>query len=397
MRPSGHVAQWAGAALVALFALQPAARAQRVSLMHDPTADPAVGFNLTAFRPDRSHPSDWSGAVRRIAELGFTAVNICAVRFFDRHSGTFEAVDRAHELRVLAAALSTARALGLTSTVVPFAEPAGYDGWRGAYDPEAEGVASAWWAGYTAYVAEISAIADAYRADRLVVGTEIDAALRSDRDGSRARALITAARDRFPGELGYSANWNAIGEAALFDRLDFVGIDAYPPLADAAAADASGAYPDTRFIAGLTDRWVRFLDETVLPFARSRKEGRGMPVILMEHGLVPFNRTTVQPFSTEAVGRQPLDIDEQVNGLHALFAAVAGRKAEIPAVMLWHWSLAPGGDDSPYALRPDAIETGQDGRWTMPWGHRAGRWLVDFVDRRRDPVDEAARALTHPH
>lgn len=187
----------------------------------------------------------------------------------------------------LGAAVSRARALGLRAVVRPLVDPdwsvANNTGtWRGQigrrFTPDEW---DRWFGSYTAMLVRYASLARSWGADRLCVGAELEVAARSQ--PARWRAAAAAAREAFGGgPLLYSANWGNEGAVAWWDAVDEIGVDAYYPLAPAAAnpsaAQLAAAWaPVVRGLGALSARWG------------------GRPVVLTEIGYCGVSGTNRDP------------------------------------------------------------------------------------------------------
>lgn len=173
-----------------------------------------------------------------------------------------------------------------------------------------------WFAGYEGYLLGYARQAQQAGADLLCVGRELDrSVLLRERDW---RALIAKARGVFKGPLVYSANFDSYEQLGFWDALDYVGVSAYFPLAD--AADPSNA----QLAAGWQD--------ALGPLERlSRRVGR--PVLLSELGYPAAPgaaRTPWRPLPG------PADVRLQARCYEAGLQAIA-RRGFVHGVYAWLW------------------------------------------------------------
>ncbi|MEQ8848705.1 glycoside hydrolase TIM-barrel-like domain-containing protein [Botrimarina sp.] len=345
--------------------------------VYEPGVDPAIGFNLVSWwNFGGSGATRWRDAVRNVHAAGFTEVSISPVRYANPSTGVIAASSqRGPELSHIAAGIAEAKGLGMTVTVNPFVEMENFAFWRGEYDPT-PGSASwdAFWDGYTAYLGEVAAVAQANGADAMNIGTELKAITRNSGNNERWGEVIATVDAAFDGALGYAANWDNYRHGNLNNAIwsnpaiDYVGIDAYfRDTTTAAESDASGADPNEAFIAKVEAGWNTRLDDEILPYARSLRGGDGLPVVLTEVGYLPYNRTTVNPQNESG----PLDSDEQVMAFKGLVRALDGRRDELSAIHVWQWGMdGSGGSKWNVAASP-----GGDQPNNLP----LGEWLSSFV------------------
>lgn len=98
--------------------------------------------------------------------------------------------------------------------------------WRGTLaptDPEA------WWGAYARFILHYAGLSHDHGVELFSVGSEL---LSLEREDARWRALIAQVRERFDGELTYSANWDHFEVPTFWDALDVAGVTAYQELTD---------------------------------------------------------------------------------------------------------------------------------------------------------------------
>jgi hypothetical protein len=354
--------------------------------VYEPGVDPGLGFNLISWWNFGATGEDvWEAAVQDCYDQGFRCVSLCPVRYFNTTTGAIATTStQGPELSHIAAGIVRAKTLGMTVTVNPFVEPENFAFWRGTWNPSGA-VATTFWTDYQQYISDAATMAQTSGADRMTIGTELRAIVNNSAHNAALTSVINAADAAFSGALGYAANWDNYKSNNLKTtvwenaKIDFIGIDAYFQLATNPQADASGAFPNAAFIAIVEDNWNSELDDDILPFAAARKGGAGMPVIFTEHGLIPYNRTTVTPYSSAPGGSQPTDPDEQTNGYNGLLNALDGRAADddLLEVYLWQWGM-PGADGSYWYLNPNGVDNPET-TYDESLGNPAAQYLSGYV------------------
>lgn len=357
--------------------------------------DTGLGFNLVSWWNAGSEgEAIWEGAIADLYDHGHTHVSICPVRFFDKNTGAIATTSaKGPELSHIAAGVAKAKSLGMTVTVNPFVEYENFETWRGYWNPSGA-VATQFWADYEQYVSDMATVAQANGADRMTIGTELRAIVRNSAHNAAVSSVIDAVDAAFSGDIGYAANHDTYNNSNVTSniwensKVDFIGVDAYFNLASDAQADGSGAHPDAPFISTVESNWNSLLDGSILPFADQRKGGSGMPVILTEHGLIPYNRTTVAPYSENPGYTQPLDQDEQINGYDAMLRSLDGRADadDLLEVYLWHWGMR-GAHDSFWFLNPNAEDNEPGSKYDETLGIPAAKFLSLFALSAYEPGD----------
>jgi hypothetical protein len=352
---------------------------------YEPGADPAVGVNLISWwNFGASGASVWEDAVQRIYDHGLRAVSISPLRFVKPTTGEIRLSDgttTAPDLAHIEAAVARASALGMSVTVNPFIEPDSFSKWRAELN--FTGAAKTeFWNDYQAYMVEVAAMAEAHGAQRMNIGTELNSLVQDAAHNADWAAVIAAVAASFSGQIGYAANWDAYDHpnltATIWEHpdVDFMGVDTYVPLADDAGAQGIG----NPSVALLQTRWLSVLDNPaggfahgIVPFAAARKGGAGMPLLITEHGSIPYDKTTVRPYSSNRGAPDPY---EQRNDYEALMRALDGRADNAAAagrleeVHIWQWSM-PGTEGSAFLLDPDGE--------MLTHGAKAARYLAGFV------------------
>ena len=125
---------------------------------------------------------------------------------------------------------------------------------------ETEAEWAAWEVAYRAFLLHHARVAAEVGADVLVVGTELGRSVRTR--PAFWRGLIADVRAVFPGRLTYAANWHDDAEhVAFWDALDYIGVQAYFPLAQTDAPDAAalraGWAEHKAVLRALHERWDR--------------------------------------------------------------------------------------------------------------------------------------------
>ena len=354
--------------------------------VYEPWADPGLGFNLISWwNFGASGQTVWEDAVQDLYDHGFRHLSIDPVRYFDPATGAIAPSSmQGPELSHIGAAISHASMLGMSVTVNPFVEPENFAFWRGNWNPTTgSGISNAFWSDYQQYLVEVATLAQANGADYMTIGTELRDLTRNPGHNGSLILAISAVDAAFTGQLGYAANWDNFDHANLTNTvwenpaIDFMGVDAYFPLATNAQADSSHVDPNA-FTDLVEANWNILLDGNILPFAQARKGAAGMPVVVTEHGLIPFNRTSVQPWSENPGYSQPVDQDEQISGLNGLITAMDQRVDNVPAIHLWQWGM-PGADDSFWYLNPNGVQNQLGSKFDESLGNPAAQFLAGFV------------------
>lgn len=194
--------------------------------------------------------------------------------------------------------------------------------WPGEIEMKSEPDWQAWWRSYRRYVLHHALLARWAGADLFCVGVELSKTIGREADW---RDLIAGVRLLFPGKVTYAANWYGDLENVRFWRqLDYLGVDAYFPLAASAQASpvdlAKGAEQIAQRLA-----------------AASRRFGR--PVLLTEVGFAAHRGAWVAPHTEGGEYSE----DDQALAYQALFKALDHQRW-LAGTFLWKAFSAPEAD-----------------------------------------------------
>lgn len=283
-----------------------------------PHAAPIGGVSLVA--PRRPMGPE---AVTPLRRVGAGWVAVLPYAFLEPDGGIrFEAERRwwGEGMDGLASTIRTAHAEGLRVAVKPHLW-AGRAGWVGDYAPESEEGWERFDLDYTRYVLAMADLADSLGADMLVVGTELDRTAR-ERPELWTR-LIDRVRSRYDGPLTYAANWDGFQDIDFWDRLDYIGVDAYFPLSPRDAPDR----------AELEAAWAPLVRE-LAAFCREHQR----PILFTEFGYRSIDGTAGNQWELPPEGRSevPVNLDAQIVAYEALFRTWWERPW-FAGGFLWKW------------------------------------------------------------
>jgi hypothetical protein len=185
--------------------------------------------------PNKGYGTEACGrALDEARAMGATWVSLTPFgRVWDLHGTgvdlSFEAPFEQNRAAVLAA-IRQAHARGLKILLVPhlWVETGG---WRALIDPGSDDAWSAWASSYRRFLLAWAEVAREGSVELLSVGVELRSWVTTAR-ASLFSPIVREVRDRYPGLLTYSANWDDVGDTRIWDDLDLVGVNAFYPLAD---------------------------------------------------------------------------------------------------------------------------------------------------------------------
>jgi len=188
----------------------------------------------------------------------------------------------------------------------------------------------AWFASYRQFIGHYATFAQEAGVDMLCVGVELGGTSQREEDWRRT---IGEVRFAYKGPITY-ASLSSTGQApphgeerrvSWWDAVDFIGIDAYYPLAsknDPSVAEIREAWTSRGYIALLEELSRRF----------------GKPVILTEFGYRSIDGAARAPGAWQTTG--PVDLQEQADLYQAALEVLWGRPW-LADIYWWQWLAIP--------------------------------------------------------
>lgn len=264
-----------------------------------------------------------------------------------------------------------ARALGIRTLVKPHIWGGDfYEGrWPGDIAMASERDWDEWFRSYEAFILHFARVAEAARADAYCVGCELVQATRAHPE--RWRALIAAVRGVYHGRLTYAANWyGEYDRIPFWDALDWIGVNAYFKLSDAATPTAEQI---ARAWAPLEPRME----------AVSRRFGR--PIVFTEVGFRSVDHAAANPHDWPEFDPDPHpNAAAQAAAYEGTYRALWGRPW-LAGFFWWKYYTSPGGEGPEES---DFTPAGKPAERVMARYYRA-------PDPREPALDTAARAADH--
>jgi hypothetical protein len=260
--------------------------------------------------------------------------------------------------QAIARMIGQAKARGLRVLLIPhlWVET---PGWRGEIDPGTEQRWRDYQASYRRFILAWANDAQAFGADGFSIGVECKSW--SGRFGAYWTELISAVRASFRGALTYSANWDEVEDVLFWDQLDWIGVNAFYPLASRPGA-SDGVYAEN---AG------RALD-ALLGFAAVV----GKPSVLVEVGYTSRPDAAVEPWLwPDGMHGVPVDEHEQARALRAIAEAAASRPGVL-GLFVWRY----------YA---DLDDVSQEAAWGFSPHGKLAESVLERIFSRRWAADPA--------
>jgi hypothetical protein len=246
----------------------------------------------------------------------------------------------------IAATTALARERGIETLLKPHVWVRGGGGaWPGDVAFQGEEQWQRWFASYRTFLLHYARLAQRLDIPALCVGTELRRTVSRE---AQWRTLIAAVRQVYDGRLVYAANWHGeLEEVPFWDALDYVGVQAYFPLSEAAVPA----------VEELVAAWDPHLGAVERVQARWSK-----PVLFTEIGYRSVAGALARPWEWPRRGDRSAPTVEglaaQANGYEAFFRAVWHRPW-FAGAYVWKWfpdgARDGGGGFSPQGKPAEAV------------------------------------------
>lgn len=134
---------------------------------------------------------------------------------------------------------------------------------------------------YQKYLLENALLADSLKIEMLCVGTELENMIRLRPDFWQK--LVSEIQQIYHGKLTYASNWDHYQAVPFWDKMDFIGIDAYFPL-------CSRKNPT---LESLKKGWEKHLSEM-----ESYSKAQGKPILFTEYGYRNMDFAAHEPWDS---------------------------------------------------------------------------------------------------
>lgn len=193
-----------------------------------------------------------------------------------------------------------------------------------------------WLASYRAFVLHYARFAATHALPSFVIGVELDPIV--IRFESFFRELVAEVRAIYDGELLYAANWDRAVDVGLWDAVDAIGVQFYPPLAD--VPDAPREALDTRL--------AHYMSVLQTLHRRTQR-----PIVFTEVGYRSAPGAEVRPHAwPEHDAERVVSFATQHRAYEAFFASLRGNEF-VRGVYVWKWFTDPETrDEGPDGFSP---------------------------------------------
>ena len=117
--------------------------------------------------------------------------------------------------------------------------------------------------------------------------------------------LIDEIKEVYSGELTYASNWNEYKRVTFWNKLDYIGVDAYFPLSDLKNPS----------VLELSKGWKNHKDELIQAHKKFKK-----PILFTEYGYRSVNYTGKEPWNSESRTSSETNLNAQTNAMVAVYS-----------------------------------------------------------------------------
>jgi len=268
---------------------------QKNTLMHE-------GVNLTSWWYNDYSRSQVSYTLEYLHDLGVESVSILTTQYQDSTSPTsiYSNLLKTPMDSGIEQAVQKAKSLGMRTVLKPHIDPD--DGsWRGYINFGADEAAwTSWFNNYRNFILHYAQLAEDNQIDMFIIGTE----LAGTTHRSEWEQIIDDIRAVFSGEITYAADNDNYYNITWWDKLDYIGVDAYFPL--------TSSYDPT--LSELVDEW-NMIAQDLEAFSQVWNK----KIIITEVGYQSYDGANITPWwATTSV----YDEQEQADCYEAFFSAL---------------------------------------------------------------------------
>jgi hypothetical protein len=179
----------------------------------------------------------------------------------------------------------------------------------------------AWFAQYLRFILHYAVLAEQTHTELLCIGTELCFA--SMQAEFWKGYIIPNIRRVYSGELIYAANWDEYRNIRFWDRLDYVGINAYFPL----AKNSNSEYEEIRA------SWDEWADEI-----QAWQDEISKPIIFTEIGYRSCGTAAIRPW--ESISGKGVNLGLQADCYRAALSILYYR-SWCRGLYWWYWETSP--------------------------------------------------------
>jgi hypothetical protein len=194
----------------------------------------------------------------------------------------------------------------------------GHGTYTGAFTLTTEKEWQVWENSYQKYMLHFAAVAESMKVEIFCIGTELGASIKER--PQFWSSFIDTLKKNYHGKLTYAANWDDYKNFPFWEKLDYIGVDAYFPLAT----------EKTPAVQSLVKSWGKHTDELQIISKKHKRQ-----VLFTEYGYRNVDYNSAEPWK-ENKGNQ--NDEAQANAFEAIYQSFSGEKW-FAGGYVWKWYL----------------------------------------------------------
>ncbi|MFH1995695.1 MAG: hypothetical protein ABIJ27_01705 [Candidatus Omnitrophota bacterium] len=280
------------------------------------------GMNYVSWQEDRYLTPGSDAALKALADTGTEWVSLVTTWYqVDCSKTEIFPTEMTPSDTALLHAIETIHNLGMKVMLKPQLDILDTSGgaWRGEIFCVTDEKWEDWFKSYAEFILYYAELAQSAGVDIFCVGTELSTVSNAKREWWKTM-IIAPVRRAYKGPITYAANWDGEYRNVVFwDLLDYVGIDAYFPLAET----KKPAFDE------ITEGWKPWFKDI-----EDFQAKVSMPIIFPEVGYCSASGAAMEPWVEIMAGRP--DIQQQADCYEALFRTYWD-KPWFYGVYWWRW------------------------------------------------------------
>ncbi len=309
-----------------------------------PAAPEMKGFSYVSFTEDGFKKGEALGTLEDLkAQTGSEYLAMCVFEFQNtdtsteigpnttgRNPVTTDGWSTTSTIEDLRLGIKHARRNGFKIVLKPHVDSyAG--GWRASIKPDSAGK---WFESYTKMMLKYAKLAQEENVEMICIGVEYLVATQPKYQ-SQWREMISRIRQAYSGKLTYAANWSGMPiwgiptpeykQVKFWDMLDYVGIDAYYPMAS--------VFNSTPSFTSAVSRMRGYAEE-----ARQVGDIYNKKVVLMELGIQSVKGALTQPFEHAPGSKANAVQDNEIQEFYyRVMIEAFGSQPWCAGMFWWNW------------------------------------------------------------
>ncbi len=281
------------------------------------------GMCFVTWEKDRFLTAYSDAALKKLTSIGVEYVSICITQYQEKYDSTdIIRMDSTPSDLSVKHVIDMAHSLGLKVMLKPHIDLLDRnDGtyWRADIGFREESKWIKWFTNYENFILHYAKIARDTGAELFCVGTELSFAAERTEDWYK---IIGKTKNIYGGQLLYAANWDDYKNIKFWDKLDYVGINAYFPL----------SYELAPSLESLKKGWKKWKNEI-----RAWQSKINRPIIFSEIGYPSAQHASYEPWKNGQSGNP--DPELQANCYRAFFETT-WNEPWLAGTYWWDWGTS---------------------------------------------------------